>query len=149
MSKGIRFSSMPAAVIVCTAALSDPSWAGSADSLLVDDANGRYALAPLEGGVVKLDTRTGAVTECRHKGDALSCALAEDERQKMQDEIDRLTRDNVQLRAKLDTAQAGGVAKPAPSLPSDEEVDRALSLMERFLRRFKAIVREDDKGTAL
>ena len=67
----------------------------------------------------------------------------------MQDEIDRLTRDNVQLRAKLSTAQADGVAKPAPSLPSDEEVDRALSLMERFLRRFKAIVREDDKGTAL
>ena len=83
------------------------------------------------------------------KDDALSCALAQDERQKMQDEIDRLTRDNAELRAKLSSAPTGGAVKPAPALPSDEEVDRALSLMERFLRRFKDIMREDNKGTPL
>jgi hypothetical protein len=33
-------------------------------------------------------------------------------------------------------------APPGP-LPSDEEVDRALGFMEKFLRRFMSIVREE------
>ena len=137
------------ATAVLTAALSGLALAEPGDSLLADETNGRYALAPLDGGVVKLDTRTGAVTECRRKDDALSCVLAQDERRKMQDEIDRLMSVNAELRAKLSSTSTGGAVKPAPALPSDEEVDRALSLMERFLRRFKDIMREDDKGTPL
>jgi hypothetical protein len=119
-------------------------------SILADEANGRYSLAPSDGGVVKLDTRTGAITECRRKDDALTCSLALDERQKLQNEIDRLTRENSELRAKLGSAPTtGSIAKPAPALPSDEEVDRALSLMERFLRRFKTIMREGNDSTPL
>ena len=104
MIKGIHWWSIPATTIVLAAALSGPASAEEVGSIMADEGNGRYALAPLEGGVVKLDTRTGVVTECRRKDDALSCALAQDERQKMQDEIDRLTRDNAGLRAKLSNA---------------------------------------------
>ena len=149
MISGNEWWQIPAIAFVLTASLSGPALAEAVESFLVDEANGRYALAPLEGGIVKLDTRTGAVTECRRKDDALSCALAQDERQKMQDEIDRLTRDNAELRAKLNRSPTEGVEKPSPALPSDEDVERALSLMERFLRRFKDIMREDGKGTPL
>jgi hypothetical protein len=116
-------------------------WPASAE-----EASGRYTLAPLEGGIVKLDTRTGTLTECRRKGDALSCALLPDERQPLQDEIDRLSRENAELRAQLGSKAppAGNTAAPAPSLPSDAEIDRALSLMQRFLRGLKDIMREDD-----
>ena len=124
---------------------SEPRWPEAPGSKLVPDANGRYALAPIDGGVLKLDTRTGAVTECRRTADALNCALAQDERQTMQDEIDRLARDNAELRGKLDGASISGAVKPTPALPSDEDVERALSLMERFLRRFEDII--DNRGT--
>jgi hypothetical protein len=118
-------------------------WPASAE-----EASGRYTLAPLEGGIVKLDTRTGTLTECRRKDDALSCTLVPDERQPLQDEIDRLSRENSELRARLGSKAppAGNTVAPAPSLPSDAEIDRALSLMERFLRGLKDIIREEDDG---
>ena len=143
-------SAIPAPTILLALALSGPALAQDGISILADDANGRYALAPLDGGVVKLDTRTGAITECRRKDDALSCALATDERQRLQNEIDRLSRENAELRARPPTPPiTGNIEKPAPALPSDEEVDRALSLMERFLRRFKTIMREGNDSTPL
>jgi hypothetical protein len=131
-------------------ALSTTALAQDDISILADDANGRYSLAPIDGGIAKLDTRTGAITECRRKDDALTCALVPDERQRLQGEIDRLTRENAELRAKSSgTPPTGSIVKPAPALPSDEEVDRALSLMERFLRRFKEIMREGNDSTRL
>jgi lipoyl-dependent peroxiredoxin len=114
--------------------------------------NGRYTIAPLDGGIVKLDTRTGAVTECRRQGEVLNCVLTSDQRQALQDEIDRLSRENAELRSQLSPSAPsapGNPAKTAPSLPSDADVDRALSLMERVLRRFKEIMRDQEDGTRL
>src|SRR5262245_61620429 len=81
-------SAIPATTILLALALSDPVLAQDDVSIVADEANGRYSLSPLDGGVVKLDTRTGAITECRRKDDTLSCALASDERQRLQNEID-------------------------------------------------------------
>ena len=33
-----------------------------------DTENGRYTLAPMNGGFVRLDTRTGVVSHCTDKG---------------------------------------------------------------------------------
>jgi hypothetical protein len=143
-------SAIPATTILLALALSDPVLAQDDVSIMADEANGRYSLSPLDGGVVKLDTRTGVITECRRKDDTLSCALASDERQRLQNEIDRLSRENAELRARVANPPiAGSIERPAPALPSDEEVDRALSLMERFLRRFKTIMREGNDSTRL
>src|SRR5262245_52602950 len=90
-----------ATTMLVTMALSGPALAQEDTSILADDANGRYSLAPIDGGVVKLDTRTGTLTECRRKDDALTCILASDERQRLQNEIDQLTRLNNELRAKI------------------------------------------------
>jgi hypothetical protein len=127
--------SVPALCLVATAALSGPATA---------EESGRYTLAPLEGGIVKLDTSTGALTECRRKGDALSCTLVPDERQPLQDEIDRLSRENAQLRTELGSKSPAPSGTVAPSLPSDAEIDRALSLMQRLMRGLKDIMREED-----
>jgi|SRR5215207_814770 len=139
MTTCIDWRFVPATCLLVAGTLSGPALA---------QETGRYTLAPLEGGIVKLDTRTGALTECRRKGDALSCTLVPDERQPLQDEIDRLSRENADLRAQLGSKAppAGNTATPAPSLPSDAEIDRALSLMERFMRRFKDILRDEDDG---
>jgi hypothetical protein len=141
----IDWRSFPALCLLASAAMSGPAPA---------QESGRYTLAPLEGGIVKLDTGTGALTECRRKGDALSCTLVPDERQPLQDEIDRLSRENARLRAELASKAPapgstagpapGSTAGPAPSWPSDAEIDRALSLMQRMMRGLKDIMREED-----
>jgi hypothetical protein len=139
MTTRIDWRLVPAICLVSMANLGQPALA---------QETGRYMLAPLEGGIVKLDTRTGALTECRRKGDALSCTLVPDERQPLQDEIDRLSRENAELRAQVGSKAppAGSRVAPPQSLPSDADIDRALSLMERFMRGLKDIMREENDG---
>jgi hypothetical protein len=74
----------------------------------------------------------------------LSCTLVPDERQPLQDEIDRLSRENAQLRTELGSKSPAPSGTVAPSLPSDAEIDRALSLMQRLMRGLKDIMREED-----
>jgi hypothetical protein len=110
--------------------------------------DGRFTMSPTPDGFLKLDTRNGVVSECRKQGDGYQCRLVPDEREALQGEVDRLTRENGELRDKL--AQSGQpvppgtqvVPKDGSKVPPDEEVDRALGMMEKFIRRFMAIIRE-------
>lgn len=122
--------------------------AGGLAPAFAQDANGRYVMQSTPEGFLKMDSRTGAVSQCARQGDAYQCRLVPDERNAMQEEIDRLRRENADLRGRI----AGqGIAPPAapapgqatPALPPDSEVERALSIMERFIRRFRDIMRED------
>jgi len=45
-----------------------------------DTENGRYALAPVADGVLRLDTRTGAVSTCNNTGTGWTCYAVPDER---------------------------------------------------------------------
>jgi hypothetical protein len=117
-------------------------------SAQAQEANGRYVMSPTTDGFLKLDTRTGDVSECRRADGGFRCTLTPDERTALQAEVDRLTQENASLRQSL--AAAGGTppvapqAKPAPNTgPSDQEFDRALTLMERFMRRFMTIMKDD------
>jgi hypothetical protein len=123
----------------------------------------RYAMTPIEGGALRLDTLTGAVDRCVAEAGVWSCRALPDEGRALQDEIDRLAEENAELRGKLSAAgtDAGPPAAGGPSdgpvmsfkLPSEAEVDRAMSFMERVLKRFKSMVdglsEDDGKDTAL
>lgn len=121
-------------------------------SAIAQDRDGRFTIAPTADGFLRLDGRTGVVSQCVKRETGFRCEVVPDERHALQDEIDRLGRENAELRARLDAAppsSGGSAAKPAPSLPSEAELDRALSLMERALRRFKDIMREPQDGKPL
>ncbi len=45
-----------------------------------DPENGRYALSPVTDGVIRLDTRTGAVSTCSNTGTGWACYAVPDER---------------------------------------------------------------------
>jgi hypothetical protein len=116
------------------------------------DRDGRFTMVPTPEGFLRLDGRTGAVSQCVKREAGFRCDAVPDERHALQDEIDRLGRENAELRARLEAApqsSGGTAAKPAPSLPSEAELDRALTLMERALRRFKDIMREPQDGKPL
>ena len=115
--------------------------------------NGRYTMLPAPSGVVRLDTRTGALSLCTTPADAPpDCRLGTDERAGLQKEIDRLQAENAELKAKLAAAPPVAAAPPAPprdgasTQSQDEQFDKALDFADRFMRRMMRIMREDHSG---
>ena len=124
---------------------------------MADAANGRYTLQPSGDGVIRLDTRTGTVSSCSNSGAGWACYAVPDERKAMDEEIGRLQAENETLRAQLasrepaDTAKieealpnsdkqvspktAEGGRKIEIPLPSDQDVDRVMSFLERAWRK--------------
>ena len=121
--------------------------------------NGRYALSPAPDGVLRLDTRTGAVSTCNNSGAGWACYAVPDERAALDTEIGRLQADNEKLKAELAArgpTVSGKIEEPLPKselaekeraegrrgerkieipLPSDRDMDRMMSFLERAWRR--------------
>ena len=127
---------------------------------------GRYSFAPVDGGVMRLDTRTGAVSHCARRAAGWTCEAVADDRAVLQAEITRLATENERLAARVaslerqielsrvgpppvppgDLPNAQRPPQPPPGsgfgrdLPSDAEVDRMMSFVERLFRRFMSMV---------
>jgi hypothetical protein len=118
--------------------------------------NGRYALSPVPDGVIRLDTRTGAVSTCNNSGAGWACYAVPDERAALDAEIGRLQSDNEKLKAQLAAREptvTGKIDEPLPKtdslkppkadaerkieipLPSDRDMDRVMSFLEQAWRR--------------
>jgi hypothetical protein len=124
-----------------------------------DTENGRYALSTTPDGVLRLDTRTGAVSTCSNNGAGWACYAVPDERAALDAEIGRLQADNEKLKTELASREpvvTGKIEEPLPKsdslkksepkvaegerkieipLPSDRDMDRMMSFLERAWRR--------------
>jgi hypothetical protein len=133
--------------------------AATAAQPMPDAENGRYALSPVTDGVIRLDTRTGAVSTCTNNGTGWACYAVPDERAALDAEIGRLQDDNEKLKAQLAAREpvvTGKIDEPLPKadslkkaepkvaeaerkieipLPSDRDVDRVMSFLEQAWRR--------------
>ena len=149
-------------VMACCLAGTGHALAGA----LPETDNGRYALSPAGDGVLRLDTRTGAISTCNNAGAGWACYAVPDERAAMdaeigrlQADIGRLQADNEKLKAQLaereptvpgkieevlpksDSLKKGepkvaeGERKIEIPLPSDRDMDRMMSFLERAWRR--------------
>jgi hypothetical protein len=149
------FSRVPAAALILAFGAIGAAVAQS----MPDGENGRYALSPVTDGVIRLDTRTGAVSTCTNSGTGWACYLVPDERAAFDAEIGRLQADNEKLRAELAAREpavtgktdealpkADSLKKPEPKvaegqnkieipLPSDRDMDRVMSFLEQAWRR--------------
>jgi hypothetical protein len=145
-----------------------------------DTENGRYALSPAADGVVRLDTRTGMVSNCSNSGAGWACYAVPDERAAMDTEIGRLQAENEKLKAQLasrdgtvegktgealpksDRQSAPKSAEPKVGepkvaegerkleipLPSDQDMDRLMSFVERAWRRLVEIANRMQKDVS-
>ena len=151
-----------AAVLAFCLTVGGPVLAGTAP----DTENGRYTLSPTGDGVLRLDTRTGAVSTCNNSGAGWAFYTVPDERAAMdaeigrqQADIGRLQAENEKLKADLASREptvAGKIEEPLPKsdslkksepkvadgerkieipLPSDRDMDRMMSFLERAWRR--------------
>jgi hypothetical protein len=124
-----------------------------------DTENGRYTLSAVADGVLRLDTRTGAVSTCNNNGTGWACYAVPDERAALDAEIGRLQADNEKLRTQLTEREptvTGKIDEPMPKtdslkkaepkvgdsarklevpLPSDRDMDRMMAFLEQAWRR--------------
>jgi hypothetical protein len=101
----------------------------------------RYSMTPADGGFLRLDRQTGAVSFCTVKDGLSLCRASADERAALEGEVSRLTRENAELKSRL--ADVPSARRNDSTLPSEEEFERALSFTERFLRRMMRVFREE------
>lgn len=123
-----------------------------------DGDNGRYSMTPIPEGVLRLDTRTGTVSTCTRNGAGWACYAVPDERSALDAEIGRLQAEVETLKGqvaagppvsgKIDEAlpksdslkkgepkSAEGDRKLEIPLPSDQDLDRMMSFLEKAWRR--------------
>lgn len=102
----------------------------------------RYTLEKSGQGFVRMDRTTGEMSICGERSGQLVCKLAADERSAFQDEIDRLEGSVKALDERVAKLENGLSAKLDQALPTDEQIDRTVDTMQRFLRGFMGIVKE-------
>jgi hypothetical protein len=123
-----------------------------------DSENGRYTMTTIPEGVLRLDTRTGTVSTCTRNDAGWACYAVPDERSALDAEIGRLEAEVEKLKGqvaagptvsgKVDEAlpKSDSLKKAEPKaaerdrkieipLPSDQDVDRVMSFLEKAWRR--------------
>jgi hypothetical protein len=103
-----------------------------------EPAPGRYAMQKTDSGIARLDTQTGEVSLCQEKNGDIVCRMAADERTAFELELDLLTK-RVET---LEKAASEGPLGVKPRLPTKEEIDQTMGVMERMMRSFMGIVKD-------
>jgi hypothetical protein len=123
----------------------------------IRETPGRYTMQPVDGGFLRLDTQTGAVSMCRpNSGGAVACLPAPSEESGLLGELARLRAENLELKAEVKRLQetAGLGNRPHSQLdsqpneklqlPTEQDVDQALDYVERMYKKFRDRLRNLD-----
>jgi hypothetical protein len=142
----IRLSQTALAVACVLALVSGlgPAWAQSSEA---DDQDGRFTFYRVDDGHLRLDGRTGQVSICTRRAVGWTCQVLPEERAAFDAEIGRLQGDNAALKKELlshNLPLPAGIRPDRPSnaidnphlqVPSDQEIDRMMSVFEKVWRR--------------
>ena len=102
---------------------------GATAQSMPDGENGRYALSPIADGVIRLDTRTGAVSTCGNTSAGWACYAVPDERAALDAEIGRLQAENERSKTELEKLKAELAARePTVSGKIEEPLPKTDSL---------------------
>ncbi len=125
------------------------------------EKSARYSMTPAEGGgFVRLDTQTGQMWHCRRRDEEWSCREMAEPGLGLGSEVERLGAENKRLKAEMrqmedillgDKRRAEGRGQEF-KLPSEQDLDNAMSYAQRMLRKFREKLREfeaNSKGTPL
>ena len=136
------------------AVLASPAWAAG------DDAAGRYTMSPTEGGFIRLDRETGAMSFCTGKEGEWSCKGMAETESELKKKVDELEGEKRALEAekrlreglfgslsprsgqeKSEEAPGGENLPPAPPadlpIPNERDVDKLFDYVEGMVKKFK------------
>ncbi len=125
---------LPAALVIGALGAGAVSIIGNSHMALADET-GRYTMQPVDGGFLRLDTQTGAVSVCSDADGSWSCAPTDDERSELEQENAELRADNLVLREQI--AELG----EKPKVTTPEDVDAAMDAFETVAERFGRIIK--------
>lgn len=127
------------------------------------ETNGRYTMIESKNGIIRLDKQTGTMSNCKKSTTGWSCKVIKGTQKnkriengkldksgsneelfsELQKANEALHKENLILKQKianlelgLNTPDADGTDKKKLKLPTDEEVDEAITYMEKMIRKF-------------
>jgi hypothetical protein len=131
--------------------MAGPAWAQNPPQNSATDTEAvRFSFHKVDEGFLRLDTRTGQVSLCNHKNLGWACETIPDERAALENEIARLQTGNAALKKDM---LGRGLSLPEPvkpepplarndsrsdhelKLPSQADIDRVMTFMEKVWRR--------------
>jgi hypothetical protein len=115
-----------------------------------DSADGRFTLHRTDEGFLRLDGRSGQVSLCLKRSAGWECQAVPDERSALEGEIARLQADNAQLKRELlahnlplpggGRPDVTGREEERLQLPSDAELNRMMTFMEKVWKRMVEMI---------
>jgi hypothetical protein len=143
------------AVLIALGAVCLAGNAAFAAEPVPDSENGRYTFSPAADGLMRLDTRTGTVSNCSNSAAGWACFAVPDERKALDEEIGRLQVENGKLKAQLASRDPAASPKTDDSqrkieipLPSDQDMDRVMSFLQRAWKRLVEMASQMQKDVA-
>ncbi len=148
---------LPVGSVLALVTLAGAATLATAQSPLPAGSPGRFTMHPADGGVLRLDTQTGVISMCRQAAGSWSCAMMPDDRTAVTDEMERLKAENGELRGAIKRLEEMAGVPNAPGdrsgdsttkrqsgvqLPTEEELDKAMSYVQRMLKKFKDKIKE-------
>jgi hypothetical protein len=127
------------------------------------EQDARFTMKRVDEGMLRFDSRSGAVSLCQEQEGQWSCAPVPDTHLKMQQQLEQLRRENAALRSEVEqlkSAAGVGGADPAdkkqdrlspPPMfepPSDETIDEMMDVLEKMVRRFQDMIESLQKEPA-
>jgi len=118
---------------------------------------GPYTMATVGNSVWRLDSATGAMSVCGQKLDHWACESVDDDALALKAEVDRLSRENRELKDKLAKAEEKGAeGGPLPANPPTQfpglALDEMTNFVNKMIRSLQDLVRElkrQEAGQAL
>lgn len=127
---------------------------------------GRYTMSPADGGgFIRLDTETGQMSHCLRREGDWACREMGDPGRGLGGEVERLRAENQRLRGEIrqmeeimlgqgrgEKGSEPRSGKPELTLPSEKDIDEAMSYAQRMLRKFREKLKElegEKSGTPL
>jgi hypothetical protein len=126
--------------------------AACAQTTSTENGDSRYTFNRADDGYLRLDGRTGQVSMCTRRPVGWACQAVPDERTALEAEIARLQSENVALKKEFIARNLPlpGTVKPEPptpkaeepkvQLPSDAELNKVMTFMEKVWRRLVEMV---------
>lgn len=130
-----------------------------------DDKPGRYSMTPTDGGFIRLDTETGAVSLCAKKDAGWACELMPDGQTAARKELDALKAENKALKDEIKRMEEvfalgdrkpgdgrpGGDDRPGGArgkleLPTEQDVDKAFDYFEKMMKKFRERMKRIEEG---
>ena len=103
----------------------------------------RYSMEKTEAGIIRLDRQTGEFALCKEQAGKIECAETKPAQLSSDERTVLLEKQVADLTARIAKLEKSGVANS--SLPSEEEFEKGLGYMERFMRSFMGVAKSLDE----